>query len=202
MRPILLALPALAAASNNPHLPRQTSTPDADVSSCLAAIEAVGSTFPTIPRELVGLTDIEPITDLCNYTPPATMATAFSSFSTVLVSWVEENWPKVTSAAEECPSLSSDVDGFKRAWDLIICTDGIGGGATATSTGGDAVPTSIGGAETGSVVGSLSRTVATGTGTQTAGTQSTTAKGAAGARETGFVKGIIAAAVAICALMH
>lgn len=190
---LLLLLPALAAASHLPHLPRQTSSPD--TSSCLAAIEAVGSTFPTIPEELVGMTDIEPITDPCNYTPLATMASAYSSFATVLLDWVSENWPKVTSAAEQCPEIASEVDGFARAWDLIVCTEQ---GPGATKTGADeAQPTATESvhehqSSSGTAIGTLSRTQATGTGTAAAGAQSTT-KSAAGARETGFVAGVVAA---------
>ncbi|KAK0752463.1 hypothetical protein B0T18DRAFT_426919 [Schizothecium vesticola] len=116
----LTLLPALAAASqvHHPHVPRQTSSPGA--SACLASIESVVSSFPTIPRELVGITDIKPITDPCNYTPPATMATAFSSFQSVVVSWVSENWPKVTAVVEQCPEVKVDVEGFEKAWDILL----------------------------------------------------------------------------------
>ncbi|KAK3386526.1 hypothetical protein B0H63DRAFT_137170 [Podospora didyma] len=196
---IFLILPAFAAAAAAIQpLPRQTSSSsDPKASACLAAIESVGSSFPTIPRELVGMTDINPITDPCNYTPPAAMATAFSSFSTVLASWVSENWPKITSEVEKCPSISSDVDGFARAWDQIICTDknsGDGGAAAATTT-----PTTTGG--TGKVLpttsatdsGSLTQPTQASSTAGSAGVNSTSTKSAGGARETGFVAGIVAA---------
>lgn len=187
---LLVFLPALAAASHIPHQPRQTSP--AQVSACLAALESVGSSFPTVPPELVGLTDIAPITNPCDYTPPAAMATVFSSFETVLQSWVSENWPKVISALGQCPSISSEVEGFARAWDQIICTDKNGQGTATTTRTGNVLPTATGGAGGSVVGGSLTQMQTQATSTAgSAGVKSST-NSAGGASETGFVAGVVA----------
>jgi hypothetical protein len=196
---LLAILPALVASSqilhpraHQPHQARQTSA--ADATACLGEIEAVGSSFPMIPKELVGLTDIKPIANPCDYTPPAAMATAFSSFEKDLLSWVSENWPKVTSALSKCPSLSSEVEGFARAWDQIVCTDKNGSGPTPTSNGG--VPPT--GSPDGSQTTSNATTATAVTGSQTTNTAGSAAsqgtKDAGVARETGFVAGVIAVA--------
>ncbi|KAK0620146.1 hypothetical protein B0T14DRAFT_520673 [Immersiella caudata] len=171
----LLLLPALAAASNI-H-PRQTA------SSCLASIESLVSAFPTVPDSLVGLTDEAPITDPCKYTPPASKASAFSSYQSAVVSWVGENLPKVTSLiAEQCPELEKEVGGLEERWglDLLVCSTALdavtGAGTTATTS-----------TTTGSGAGTTGGASTTGT----AGAQSTTKTGA-GARETGFVAGVVA----------
>jgi len=198
---LLAILPALVASSqvphpraHQPHQARQTNP--ADATACLGEIEAVGSSFPMIPKELVGLTDIKPITNPCDYTPPAAMATAFSSFEKDLLSWVSENWPKVTSVLSKCPSLSSEVEGFARAWDQIVCTDKNGSGPTATSSGGVQPTGSPDGSQT---TGAGSATTATAlTGSQTTNTVGSAAsqgtKIAGVARETGFAAGVIAVA--------
>lgn len=135
------------------------------------------------------------------------MASAFTSYSSKVVSWVSESWPKVTSALAKCgPGASSDIDDFARAWNLIVCTnDAIGGGSkpTATPTGDGAVQT------TAAESGSESRTRATGTaltGSQTTNTAGTGSAGsersstAGAARETGFVAGVVAAVGLVAAV--
>ncbi len=204
---LLPAFTAATAVHQHPHParavpglalhPRQTNTPtEKCIDDVLSAIEAAVSPFPPTPRELVGMTDINPIDNPCDYTPPASMASAFTSYSREVVSWVSESWPKVTSALAACGSESSEeVDGFARAWNLIVCTTDVNeGGAgskpttatTTTTTGEGAVKT------TAAQSGSGSETTGTGTGTGTAPTGSTSSSTAGAARETGLVAGIVA----------
>jgi hypothetical protein len=181
-RTLLLLIPGLAAAQT--------------ASSCLASIDSLVSAFPTVPDSLVGLTDEAPITDPCNYTPPATKASAFSSFQSAVVSWVGENLPKVNSVVAACPELGKSVDGLEERWglDLIVCSTDL---QAVTGTGAVAGTTTTGaaaGATGGSGTTDGASTTGTGTGTRTtgaAGAQSTTSTGA-GARETGFVAGVAA----------
>ncbi|KAK1749608.1 hypothetical protein QBC47DRAFT_440258 [Echria macrotheca] len=204
--PTLTLLPLIGittvtvTASTHPHLnqPRQTGSPAA--SSCLASVESIASSFPVIPQDLIGLTDIKPITDACNYTPPATMASDFSSFSSAVNSWVQENWPKVTSVVAKCPEIQSDVDGFEKAWDFLICSTGTGGGSAAsTTTGGGTSGETTPAAPTGTVVNTIGTET---TGTAGSGAQSTT-KSAAGVRETRLVnlKGVVAVVGAVGAVV-
>ncbi|KAK4448424.1 hypothetical protein QBC34DRAFT_381334 [Podospora aff. communis PSN243] len=183
---LLFFIPGLAAAQT--------------ASSCLAAIDSLVSAFPTVPDSLVGLTDEAPITDPCNYTPPATKASAFSSFQSAVVSWAGENLPKVNSVVAACPELSKSVDGIEERWglDLIVCsTDLQSATGTGAGAGAGATPS-----ETTTTGGSAS-TTGTGTGPGTtggAGAQSTTSTGA-GARETGFVAGVAAVLGAVGAVV-
>lgn len=201
---LLLLLP-LAFASHIPHVPRQT-TP-AEASACLAAVMAVGSTFPTVPPELVGITDVSPITNPCDYTPPAAVATAFSSFESVLLSWVSENWPKVTSALEKCPAISSEVAGFAKAWEGVVCTNKIQTLSTGTGTGSGVKPTGTptttkSGDESLTRIETQTQATTTGSGSGPGpGEVRNTSKSAGGASETGFVAGIVAAAGFVGAVM-
>ncbi|KAK0743075.1 hypothetical protein B0T18DRAFT_391923 [Schizothecium vesticola] len=197
---LLAILPALVASSqilhphaHQPHQARQTNA--ADATACLGEIEAAAS-FPMLPKELVGLTDIKPIINPCDYTPPVAMAAAFSSFEKDLLSWVSGSWPKVTSALSKCPSLSSEVEGFARAWDQIVCTDKNGSGPTATSNGGVQPTGNPDGSQTTGAGSATTVTALTGSQTtNTAGSATSQGTKSAGmARETGFVAGVIAVA--------
>lgn len=182
-------LPALVAASHLQHAPRQTEAPDA--ASCLAALTSIGNP-PPIPEEFASMTAVEPMADPCNYTPPATLASAYSSYSTAAMEWMSQHGAEVTSVLEQCPDLASQVNALASA--AMLCT--AQGATPAEPTEGAAEPTpteSVDEPETPAEDGAdtPTQTQGTGNGTAAAGATSATSS-AAGVKETSFVAGVVA----------
>ena len=176
---LLLGLPALATAVHL--LPRQTQT---GLPACVSELEAVATNFPQLPKVLMGMTDNEtdPVTDICKFTPPATLASALSAFQTSVVSWYDANWPKLESVVSKCPEASGDLSLASQAMSMYVCSPTLGGGSVASPT-----TTAAG---TGGGNAQASGTTRT---TGGAGAQSTTKSGSGAARETGFIAGVVAA---------
>ena len=191
---LLLALPALATAAHL--LPRQTVLP-----ACASELDAVATNFPQLPKVLMGMTENEtnPVTDICSFTPPATLASALSAFQTSVVSWYEVNWPKLESVVSKCPEASAELALASQAMSAYVCSPTIGGGAVASATT-TAAGTGAGAADPTTGGGNVQASGTTRT-TGGARAQSTTKSGSGAARETGFVAGVVAAVGLIGALV-
>jgi hypothetical protein len=152
----------------------------AETTGCYASLLDAVRTVPTPAAELLDH-DYENVDDICSYSFPNSLTSAFSSYESAVSSWYSAQSSVIDSALSACPEYSSD-------WDYVtsFC-----GSATTTTTGTD-TPASNAASAT-ATGNSTTFTSVTGTATRGSAT-STFATANAGPRETGFIAGVVAAA--------
>ena len=206
---LLLTLASTALAALAPgHLnavrqlqARQTDgTGAGDAVACATAIASIATTLPTPGPEIVSFvatyTD-----DMCSFTVPASLSSAFKSYEGAFSSWLTANAPKLSSAIEQCPQYSTLYDGLSDA----SCTgatgnSGSGGSQTTGASGSESTassgsssvaPVVSSGSNIGSGSGSGSGSGA-GNGTATTAATATSTSKNAGQRETGLAGAALA----------
>lgn len=196
--------PAHLAAKRDLHIAaRQTQTASAsnagasasaDV-ACLSSLASLYSALPTPPPQLESWEMSATITDLCDITVPASIAPAFSSYETEVLSWYSAHSAEVSSALSECPQFSSSPAMCSGSSAVVVVGSSSAmnsGSASATNTAQTTETTSTG---TTSSTGSKSSGSASQTGsTTTSASAAASHTQNAGSRETGFVAGVVAVA--------
>jgi hypothetical protein len=174
---ILLSLAASAAAQA--HIAaRQT---DATASfpgniGCATAALGLISSLPTPPPAIVSDAITNPQTNPCSFTPPSSLSSAYSVYSSELLSWASANEGELASVISECPEISS------YASMVPICStavEGALGSALGGSTSGASAAESTG--TSGGSSGTESSSAPTGSSTGAGGDSGASRQGGAAA---------------------
>lgn len=166
------------------------------VTACVADAISLMSSFPTPPPALADEITRVTVTDVCAYTPPASLAAPYSSYDSAVRSWYSVNRDRVSSL-KNCPGFDTIPDRLDDLDDICSTTPAGGNSASPTTGGANVQTTGLGGgAESGTGSGTGAGSASTrSTGGSGAGALATSSSStAAGPRETGFAGAALAAA--------
>ncbi|KAK6082589.1 infection structure specific protein [Seiridium cupressi] len=169
---------------------RQTASLDAACQSAVASVLPLYQEIPTPPEDLQSVTLPADPCETPSFT--GTLASEYSSYTSEVLDWYTSHSAELLSALASCTELAS------YASEVPVCSS-FASGALSSATAG-ATTTDDSSASATATGGSSSATGAGSSAATATGSASATKTGAAsvsqagGARETGFVAGVIAAA--------
>lgn len=181
---IIVALATTAAAQLHQLLPRQTGPISAIPSACISALKNLEASAPQPPQSLITGLPQELDIDPCSFKPPASLSSAWNSYTNAVVSWARGHTSEINAVISACPQASGSPNGG-----IIDCKASTKP-ATAQSTGG-AKPTGTDASKPASTNGSTAPEKTTDGSTKPSNTPAPSGDGKSGAASHGIAMGAV-----------